>query len=250
MNENTQQSREIAHWHKWQNEVDKHWGWETPAGYRRVNRRARLFFELGRMGPKSKVLEVGCGTGEFSQRLAPLLGELWAIDLSPDLLPRAEQRVRAACPGCKVVFELQDATALRYPDSNFDAVFGSSVLHHLDAARALREIWRVLTPGAWCVFSEPNMLNPQIALQKNVRYFKERALDTVDETAFFAGQVRRLLESAGFVHATVQHFDFLHPTTPKPLLGVVERLGLLLEKCPGIRDLSGSLLLWGQRPPR
>jgi ubiquinone/menaquinone biosynthesis C-methylase UbiE len=250
MNENTQQSREIAHWRKWRDDVDKYWGWQTPAGQMRVARRARMFFELGRMRPQSKVLEVGCGTGEFSLQLAPQVGELWVIDLSPDLLPRAEKRLRAQCPKAKVVFELQDATALTLPDGSFDAVFGSSVLHHLEAARALREAWRVLAPGAWCVFSEPNMLNPQIALQKNVRFFKERVHDTVDETAFFAWEARRLLESAGFVNATVQYFDFLHPVTPRPLLGVVERLGGLLERLPLVRNLSGSLMFWGQKPPR
>jgi ubiquinone/menaquinone biosynthesis C-methylase UbiE len=248
MNQNTQQSREIAHWRRWQHEVDKYWGWQTSAGHRRVGRRAHLFLELGRMGPKSKVLEVGCGTGEFSARLGPQLGELWAFDLSPDLLPRAEQRARALCPDANLVFQLQDATALTLPDCSFDAAFGCSVLHHLDAARALREVWRVLKPGAWCVFSEPNMLNPQIALQKKVRFLRERVRDTADETAFFAGEARRLLESAGFIRAEVRHFDFLHPGTPAFLLGAVERLGLLLEACPGIRRLSGSLMLHGQKP--
>jgi ubiquinone/menaquinone biosynthesis C-methylase UbiE len=250
MNKNTQQSREIAHWRKWQDEVDKYWGWQTPAGQLRVRRRARLFLELGRMGPRSKVLEVGCGTGEFSAELALQVGELWAFDLSPDLLPRAEQRARAACPNAKIVFRLEDATALTLPEQSFDAAFGCSVLHHLDAPRALREVGRVLKPGAWCVFSEPNMLNPQVALQKNVRFFRERVLDTVDETAFFAGQARRLLEAAGFIHATVRPFDFLHPATPKRLLGIVERLGRLLELCPVIRNISGSLIFWGQKPPR
>lgn len=249
MNEGSQQSREIAHWQRLQHAADKYWGWQTPAGQRRVARRARLFLELGRMGPKSKVLEVGCGTGEFSTRLAPQVRELYATDLSPELLSHTEARARAGCPHNLVVFAVEDATALRLPDRSFDSVFGCSVLHHLDAARALREVWRVLVPGGWCVFSEPNMLNPQIALQKNIRFLKRLAGDTEDETAFFAGQARRLLVSAGFVQAAARPFDFLHPGTPRALLGAVERFGLLLEKVPGLCRISGSLMLSGQKPP-
>ena len=49
MENNTPQNREIAHWQKWQDKADEVWGWRTPAGQQRANRRARLFLELARM---------------------------------------------------------------------------------------------------------------------------------------------------------------------------------------------------------
>ena len=248
MKNSSPQDREIAHWQKWQDRADRLWGWQTPAGQHRAARRATLFHQLGGMGPLAKVLELGCGTGEFSKRIAPCVGELWATDLSPDLLRRAERRIREECPVDNVVFAQQDAMQLTLPDASFDTVFGCSVLHHLDAARALREAWRVLRPGGWCVFSEPNMLNPQIAVQKNIGFIKRRMGDTEDETAFFRGPAARLIESAGFEEIEVRHFDFLHPFTPVFMLGCLDQIGRFLEECPGIRAISGSLMMCGRKP--
>jgi ubiquinone/menaquinone biosynthesis C-methylase UbiE len=199
------------------------------------------------MGRESNVLEIGCGTGEFTSRIAGHVRELRATDLSPELLQRAQGRLQTDCSGVKVVFEIQDAMHLGLPEGTFDAAFGCSVLHHLDARLALSEIHRVLKPGGWCVFSEPNMLNPQIALQKNVGFIKRRMGDSPDESAFFRWELQRLLSEAGFQQISVQPFDFLHPLTPTRWLRAIERLGLSLERCPGVCQFSGSLILCGQK---
>lgn len=201
------------------------------------------------MTAESVVLEIGCGTGEFTQRIAPGVRQLWATDLSPELLDRARQRLAAVAPQATVVFQVADAMASGLPADKFDAVFGCSVLHHLDPARALVEAWRVLKPGGWCVFSEPNMLNPQIALQKNVPFIKRRLGDSPEETAFFYGRMHRGLTAAGFINVRVRHFDFLHPRTPPGWIRRVEQLGQFLENCWGVRAISGSLLACGQKPP-
>jgi SAM-dependent methyltransferase len=243
----TCQEIELAHWRKWESRADEVWGWQTPAGQLRAARRAELFRSLGRMDRDSTVLEIGCGTGEFSHRLAGQVRELRATDLSPELLRRAEERVRKACPGARVVFEIQDAMRLKLESHSFDAAFGCSVLHHLNPRQALAEIRRVLKPGGWCVFSEPNMLNPQIAVQKNIGFIKRRMGDSPDETAFFRWEMERLLGEAGFRQVSVRPFDFLHPLTPVRWLKTVERFGVILEKCPGIGQVSGSLILCGQK---
>jgi len=250
MKEQSCQNRELAHWKEWESKADEVWGWQSPAGRLRAARRAELFRALGRMGVESKVLEIGCGTGEFTRRISPQVRELRATDLSPELLRRAEQRVRAECPKANVVFELQDAMQLQLANDSFDAVFGCSILHHVNPRAALGEVWRVLKPGGWCVFSEPNMLNPQIALQKNVAFIKRRVGDSPDETAFFRWEMERLLHQAGFGQVSVRPFDFLHPLTPPRWLKAIERFGLFLESCPGLRQVSGSLILCGQKPPR
>lgn len=250
MKEITCQERELAHWKEWESRADEVWGWQTPAGQLRAARRAELFRDLGHMGRQSRVLEIGCGTGEFTHRMAGHVQELRATDLSPELLRRAEERVRTSCPGAKVVFEIQDAMHLTLQNNSFESAFGCSILHHVNAQQALSEIHRVLQPGGWCVFSEPNMLNPQIAVQKNVGFIKRRMGDSPDETAFFRWEMERLLGQAGFGKISVRPFDFLHPLTPVRWLNAVQRFSLVLEKCPGVRQISGSLILCGQKAPK
>ena len=248
MSDTIRQEHELSHWKEWQDQADAVWGWSTPAGRVRADRRARLFRELGRMGADSVVLEIGCGTGEFTRRVAPCVGHLTATDLSPELLERARKRLREANLAAKVTFAIQDAMKLTLAGSSFDAVFGCSILHHVDAEAALREMCRVLKPGGWCVFSEPNMMNPQIAVQKNIGFFKRRAGDSPDETAFFWWELRKFFERAGLDRVLVRHFDFLHPGTPPRWIPFVERWGERLEKCPGVRAISGSLICCARKP--
>jgi len=211
------------------------WNWESPAGKLRLARRARL---LGsHLRPGMRVLELGCGGGYFTRELARSRADIVAVDVSPELLEMA----KANCSAPNVCYEIQDAHALSYPDTVFDSVVGSSILHHLEVAVALREIYRVLKPGGTIWFTEPNMLNPQIAIQKNVPWVKRKLGDSPDETAFFRGNLRRLLEQTGYRDVRITPFDFLHPKTPRPFISRLNAIGELLEKTPIVREFAGSL---------
>ncbi len=130
-----------------------------------------------------------------------------------------------------------------YPDAGFDSVVGSSVLHHLELEEALGEIYRVLKPGGTIYFTEPNMLNPQIAIQKNVPWIKRKLGDSPDETAFFRWPLRRLLEQKGYREVRIEPFDFLHPKTPVPLVDRLDALSRFLENIPVISEFAGSLYI-------
>ncbi len=213
------------------------WNWETPAGRHRWARRVTML--TSHVRPGEKILELGCGTGYFTRSLAGTGAHITAIDISPDLLEVAQRE----CPHENVTFEIQNAYALTYPDAVFDSVIGSSVLHHLEIEPALSEIYRVLRPGGSIRFTEPNMLNPQIALQKNVPAIKKRLGDSPDETAFFRWPFRRDLEQAGFRQIDIKPFDFLHPSIPPRWIATIERLGGLCEKLPLLREIAGSLYI-------
>jgi len=185
------------------------------------------------------VLELGCGAGYFTRELARSGADIVAIDVSPELLEIA----RASCPAPNVRYEIQNAYALSYPDAGFDSVVGSSVLHHLEIEEALREIYRVLKPGGTICFTEPNMLNPQIAIQKNVPWVKRKLGDSPDETAFFRWPLRRLLEITGYREVRIDPFDFLHPQTPVPLVNRLDAVGRFLESVPVISEFAGSLYI-------
>jgi len=211
------------------------WNWESPAGKLRWARRVKMLSK--HLGPGVTVLELGCGTGYFTRALARSGADIVAIDVSPDLLEIA----RANCSAPNVRYEIQNAYEMSYPDAVFDSVVGSSVLHHIEIEAALREIYRVLKPGGTICFTEPNMLNPQIAIQKNVPWVKRKLGDSPDETAFFRWPLRRLLEETGYRDVRIDPFDFLHPKTPVPLVDRLSSLGRVLENVPVISEFAGSL---------
>jgi SAM-dependent methyltransferase len=213
------------------------WNWESPAGKLRWARRVKML--SSHLKPGMTVLELGCGTGHFTRELAHSGAQIVAIDLSPDLLEIAKTQHCAP----NVRYEIQNAYELSYSDAVFDSVVGSSILHHLEIEEALREIHRVLKASGAIHFTEPNMLNPQIAIQKNVPWIKRWLGDSPDETAFFRWPLRRLLERTGFSDVRIDPFDFLHPKTPILLVDRVKALGHFLEKMPLISELAGSLYI-------
>ena len=217
------------------------WNWESPAGKVRWRRRVQML--TAELRPEMSVLEIGCGTGYFTQELAKTGARITAIDISPDLLEQARAKVTAS----NVTFRLENAYALTFEAASFDAVIGSSVLHHLDVVRALMEFRRVLKPGGLLRFTEPNYLNPQIAVQKNVPELKRLAGDSPDETAFIRWTLRRQLVEIGFDQIEIVPFDFLHPAVPRPLIPLIERMGALAERIPVVREISGSLHLVARR---
>lgn len=88
-----------------------------------------------------RVLEVGPGPGELSERIARELGaDVIAVDVSPRMVELTRARGIDARVG--------DVQALALPDESFDIVAAAWVLFHpADLDRALREIVRVLVPG-------------------------------------------------------------------------------------------------------
>jgi SAM-dependent methyltransferase len=235
--------REIEHYrHVSTQDAEAILGWSSPAGSARADRRARLFIARGRMTPGMRVLELGCGTGEFTRRIAPAGVRLVALDLSEDLLKRACAKV-----GGMAGFVRGNAQMLPFADGTFDAVYGCSILHHLDLEVALREVRRVLRPGGRLVFSEPNLVNPQVLLMFTCAPLKPHFGVSPDEMAFTRRTITRLLRRLGFTRYEVVHFDFVHPAIPSSLLPIVERVVERLERVPLVRALSGSMLIDAER---
>lgn len=238
-------AREIEHHRQIADQAEIIWSWDSPSGRRRAQRRAELFVEAGGLGPGARALELGCGTGLFLEKVAACGAGLAGLDLSEDLLARARQRVGPA-PNVRLV--RGNAEDLPFPSGAFDAVYGSSVLHHLDLERALGETLRVLRGGGRAVFAEPNIVNPQVAFMFYVGLTKKYFGVSPDEMAFSRFRAARALRAAGFTEIAVKPFDYLHPATPAGWIDRVARLGMWLEAVPLLREVSGSLLLTARRP--
>ena len=90
------------------------------------------------------VLEVGCGSGAFTRKLAARAERVVGIDLAPRMIEAA----RARCAGlANVRLEVADATAWELGAARWDAIVSLATLHHLPAAETLAR-WRdALRPG-------------------------------------------------------------------------------------------------------
>jgi SAM-dependent methyltransferase len=112
----------------------------------------RIAADVAAVAPDgAQVLEVGCGPGHLSIRLARHGLEVTGLDLDPAMIARA--RVNADRPGNsdqpRPSFVVGDVAALAFPDRSFDLVVSTLSMHHwADPAAGLTEIGRVLRPGA------------------------------------------------------------------------------------------------------
>lgn len=222
------------------------WNWDTPAGRLRAERRAELIIKGSRLGSGVCALEIGCGTGMFTEMFAKTGAKLTAVDISLDLLKKARER---KLPPDKVLF-LEKRIEDYDTDSSFDAVIGSSVLHHLDMETALKKIYTLLRPGGFMCFTEPNMLNPQVFIERKFRFLLPCLwYVSADETAIVRWKFRDLLKKTGFEKIEIMPFDWLHPATPLPLIRLICNIGKLFENTPILREFAGSLYIQCRRPP-
>ena len=115
-----------------------------PAAYGRdgafVHELAGVVLEWLAPQPGERILDLGCGDGQLTKRIAAIGAIVTAVDASPEMVAAARSRGIAADQGA--------AESLPYPDRSFDAVFSNAVLHWVRGQdEMLTEVRRVLRPG-------------------------------------------------------------------------------------------------------
>jgi len=224
-------------------DLERFWGWSGAAGRLRAERRAGFLVEAAGLGTGVRCLELGAGTGEFTVRLADSGCDLVAIELSEATAARCRERVgdRAEV----VVGNVETGEGLGRRE--FDAIVGVSVLHHVDLGLCLQNTFAHLAHRGRFAFTEPNMANPQIWAERHVAAVRHARHTTEHETAFHARELRAAFEGAGLVVERCEPFEFLHPATPRRLIGAVRRLEHVLERTPA-RAIAGSIRIAGRKP--
>jgi SAM-dependent methyltransferase len=105
-----------------------------------VDARDIVFAAVEEVRPR-RILEVGCGRGEFAERMMRGLGaEVLALDLSARMVELTSAR--------GVDARIGDVRSLPFPDHVFDCAVAAWMLYHVpDLDRAVAELYRVLRPG-------------------------------------------------------------------------------------------------------
>ena len=116
----------------------------------------RIVMELLR-GQRGRLLEVGCGPAIMLPDLLAMGFEVHGIDVSAEMIRRAEQRMASHPLASRCTLTIGDVEKLDFPDGRFDAVLAMGVLEYLATYHlALREIARVLKLGGQLVLTIPN----------------------------------------------------------------------------------------------
>jgi SAM-dependent methyltransferase len=97
-----------------------------------------------RIGPGTRVLEIGCGTGQLTVPLVQRGADLVAVELGPNLAAIARRNL-APFPNARV--EVGEFEAWPLPDDPFDAVVAASALHWIDPALRFAKPAATLRPG-------------------------------------------------------------------------------------------------------
>ncbi len=94
--------------------------------------------------PCDRVLEVGCGTGRITRRLAEQCGDVVALDASPEMIRVAAQH---ASQDPNIRYEAVDFERFEIAPGSFDAVVSVATLHHLPLRPSLARMRASLVPG-------------------------------------------------------------------------------------------------------
>ena len=163
-------------------------GWLQRALYAAVQDRALA--ELRAWQPGA-VLDVGCGTGIFADRLDRQLapGGVTGCDLSAGMLAEASARSQ------RVAWVRGDSARLPFRPGAFDAVVSTQAFHFFDQPQAWAEFHRVLTPGGHALVG---MINPRTGIGSQ-RFSRLSSAGSKTKVAFpTAAEMRRLATAAGF----------------------------------------------------
>lgn len=161
----------------------------------------RLIVELVGDVNGGKVLDVGCGDGEFAHELARRGATVTGIDASAAMIETAKSRARQH--NADITFQVAVAEHLPFPAERFDVVTAITILCFVeDAAPVFREIARVLRPGGRLVIGELGKWSTWAAARRirawlGSRLWRQGRFRTANE-------LRSLAEKAGLVVKSVR----------------------------------------------
>lgn len=215
---------------------------------------------LAAAGPLSglDVLELGCGDGEMTLRLAEGgAASVTALDASSGQVERARGLVIAHGPGARVQFVTAPAEETGLPATSFDVIVGKWVPHHLDVPRAVPEVARLLRPDGRAVFYENQDRNPLLAWSRGhlAGRFRVARLGTATERPLGENDIALLRRHFTSVERRYPEFFFFTMLSSRALgyrgyraLAALDQL--IWGRAPGLRPLSWHVLLVcrGPRP--
>jgi len=165
---------------------------------------------MSHAGGTERALDVATGGGHTANRLAPLVRNVTAMDITPKMLEKAEEFIRGNGHD-NVAFVEGDAEKMPFDDGSFDLVTCRIAPHHFpDIEAFVSEVYRVLAPGGRF------LLDDNVAPEEDIfgDFYNriEKMRDYSHYRAWKKTEWLGMLERAGFeiieMHRFEKHFDF------------------------------------------
>jgi SAM-dependent methyltransferase len=218
---------------------------------------------------KRRVLDCGCGAGEYVRALLARGADAWGVEFDERKLAEGAARDAALADRLSV----GDLESLAFPDESFDTALLNEVLEHVpDDRAALAEVRRVLRPGGRLIVLSPTRLYPFETHGVFWRGGAQRVPHTVpgipwiplglgtrifDYWArnYWPWELRALVELAGLrviaTGALWQTFENISGHQPRWLAAAAPLLRALFgfcERIPGLRAFGVSQLVVAEKP--
>jgi ubiquinone/menaquinone biosynthesis C-methylase UbiE len=147
------------------------------------------------LGPNSRVLEIGSGSGGYALHLAEGIGcRIVGVDVNKEGIRNARELTRSRNLTDKAIFELSDPSQrFSFDDETFDAAFSNDVFCHIPGRpRLLRELFRVLKPSGRLIFSDALVVggpisSEEVATRTSIGFYE----------LFPQGENEKLIQQAG-----------------------------------------------------
>jgi ubiquinone/menaquinone biosynthesis C-methylase UbiE len=195
----------------------------------------------------ARVVDLGCGSGVFSDLLRRAGFACVGIDISPKLVALGRRKFPT------VEFLQGDVEHLPFPDASFDGALLSGLVHHFpDPSRCAAELFRILRPGGRFVAFDPNRRNPFMWLYRDRSSpFYSSVGVTENERPVIAGEVAAVFRRAGFAVSTEYlsklRYRYVASSNVRWLLPIYNAVDGMIFSLPFTKSFGSFVLTYGEK---
>ena len=213
----------------------------------RLKWRAEMARHLFHLFPHDSILEIGCGSGEWTREISAIK--------------------RNSNPICAVTFDIENFDKIKtqgIPENiepllmesfpgplegrQFDFVIAWGLLTDKSCAPLLMHVKNLLKPGGQILLFDPNPWNPYYNIRRLLTHLFSFSRRDKEEASFNRLGLFSILSEIGFIKINILPYDFLFPPIPKFLFWSMKNLSLIFENTPYLRNFAGTLYIWAHKP--
>ena len=205
------------------------------------NRKVQTAVTLGKFKKGSKILEIGCNTGQYTTLFNKLGYKMVGVDLSEKAIELAKENNQLL--NLNIEYFQADVEYLSlFKENSFDGVVSFSTLRYVsNLNKALKEINRVTKKGGKITLDFPNKYCPWFSILK--KYFGLGK--HINDHSFSINELSNLFQEAGFSEIEARKIMFTHYTFKPAFLNLYRLIDFLFEKTFFLKETAAIIVCKG-----